>query len=264
MPSSELLLTLVHRSDALLPTASDHSRSVASGKLSDAGVDVLLNTEVQAVTPDSLRLRPRGSTPSAAAASAPSAAGSGRAAAAAQAVAAASESGYELPVDLTLWTAGTELSPMVAALDLPCDPSGRIAVDATLRVTGKPRFYALGDACAVTDASGTRAPPTAQAAMQQADYLAWNVRANLRDGQTMPFRYLALGEMLSLGDDAASISALGQLVKLSGPLAFAGRRAVYAARMPTPRQAAKVGISWAVDAAFATARKAIGTPPPQK
>ena len=132
---------------------------------------------------------------------------------------------------------------------------GRIAVDATLRVEGRPRLHALGDACAVTDAAGVRAPPSAQAAMQQADYAAWNVRASLRDGFRLPFRYTALGEMLSLGEDAASIAALGQMVRLSGPLASAGRRAVYAARMPTPTQAAKVGLSWAVDTAFATLRR---------
>ena len=269
MRSPELLLTLVHRSDALLTTASDHSRAVATRKLTDAGVDVVLNTEVASVSADSLRLVPRGgakgaSSPATATADADGSASSSRAAAAAQAVADASASGYDLPVDLTLWTAGSEPSAIVSALDLPRDPSGRIAVDSTLRIEGKQRLYALGDACSVTDAGGGKAPSTAQAAMQQADYAAWNVRATLRGGMSMPFRYMALGEMLSLGDDAASISALGQLVKLSGPLASYGRRAVYAARMPTPRQAAKVGLSWAVDAAFSTARKAIGTMPPTK
>merc|ERR1719231_1107133 len=97
--------------------------------------------------------------------------------------------------------------------------------------------------------------------MQQADYAAWNVRSALRgDDRTLPFRYANLGEMLSLGDDAASVSALGQLVKLSGPLAYASRRAVYAARMPTVKQAAKVGVSWGIDLAFAAARKALGEP----
>ena len=67
--------------------------------------------------------------------------------------------------------------------------------------------------------------------------------------------------MVSLGDDAASVSALADLVALSGPLAFAGRRAIYAARMPTQRQAAKVGLSWAVDGAFDLLRKAVGPPP---
>jgi len=125
-------------------------------------------------------------------------------------------------------------------------------------VKGKPRMVALGDACTVMDAGGTVAPQTAQAAMQQADYAAWNVRAAIRDdAAVLPFRYAALGEMLSLGQDAASVSALGQLVKLSGPLASVSRRAVYAARMPTPSQAAKVGISWAVDAAFGLARQTL-------
>lgn len=278
LPSSQLLLTLVHRSDELLTTATSHSRAVAQRKLADAGVDVILNTEVASVAADSLRLVPRGSGSSGGAqptgnagVTGKSATGGGtdgsavraspRAAAAAQTVEAAAGDGYDLPADLTLWTAGSVPSAVVSALDLPLDPTGRIAVDATMRVQGKPRLYALGDASAVVDAAGTRAPQTAQAAMQQADYLAWNMRAELRDGPSLPFRYLALGEMLSLGEDAASISALGQLVRLSGPLAFAGRRAVYAARMPTPSQAAKVGLSWAVDAAFSNLRRTLGSSP---
>ena len=141
--------------------------------------------------------------------------------------------------------------------------------------------------------------------MAQADYCAWNVRADVlgqrcaapgvcvcvcraphapahpplhrRPGaghsylltyfyrdRPLDFRYADLGEMLSLGSDAASISALKGLVTLRGPLASAGRRAVYAARMPTAKQAAKVGLSWAVDAAFDAARRVVdgsGAPP---
>ena len=271
LPSSEVLLTLVHRADALLTSATDHSRDVAVKKLADAGVDVILNTEVELVTDSSIRLVPvggggggGGSEAAAAAAGEPEAAPTTRAAAAARAVQSATTSGYDLPVDLTLWTAGSEPSSIVQELQLPLDASGRIAVEPTLKVVGKPGLYALGDASAVTDANGARSPSTAQAAMQQADYTAWNVRASLRgEGNGLPFRYLPLGEMLSLGSDAASISALGQLVKLSGPLGSIGRRAVYAARMPTPRQAAKVGLSWAVDAAFGALRKA-AVPPSQK
>ena len=136
--------------------------------------------------------------------------------------------------------------------------------------------------------------------MQQADYAAWNVRAALRDEphKMMPFRYADLGEMLSLGDSAGSMSSLGLInlqvrahartharthvscassrtphrcrvpqprhkasvlvvltylltylinPNMQGPLASLGRRAVYAARMPTTQQAARAGLSWAVD-----------------
>ena len=54
--------------------------------------------------------------------------------------------------------------------------------------------------------------------------------------------------------------ALGQLVKLSGPLASSSRRAVYAARMPTYTQAARVGLSWAVDSVFGAVRKQVSGP----
>ena len=64
-----------------------------------------------------------------------------------------------------------------------------------------------------------------------------------------------LGEMLSFGGADAAPS-LG-LLELKGPLAAASRRAVYAARMPTAKQAAKVGASWAIDAAINTALGAI-------
>lgn len=63
--------------------------------------------------------------------------------------------------------------------------------------------------------------------------------------------------MLSLGDNDGSVAALAGLVRLQGPLASASRRAIYAARMPTVAQAAKVGASWALDVAMAAARAAI-------
>ena len=77
--------------------------------------------------------------------------------------------------------------------------------------------YALGDAasCGETAETVGATPSTAQAAMQQADYTAWNVRAALRGEKLLPFRFQDLGEMLSLGDDAASLSSLG-LVNLKG------------------------------------------------
>ena len=55
---SELLLTLVHRSDQLLPEGKEHSRNEAERRLRDAGVDVLLSTSVVRVGADSLRLVP--------------------------------------------------------------------------------------------------------------------------------------------------------------------------------------------------------------
>ena len=251
LPADELLLTLVHRSEHVLPDATEHSRNEAERRLTEAGVDLVLKTSVAAVSADSLRLLPLESELSSIEKELASAGTDEE-----------EEPGYSLPADLTLWTAGSQPASIVSQLGLPLDASGRITVDSTLRVDGKPRLFALGDATSVTDASGAQAPPTAQAAMQQADYAAWNVRAAMREGSPMlPFRYANLGEMLSLGDEAASVSAPGQLVKLSGPLAYQARKVVYAARMPTIEQATKVGLSWGVDALFTALRKGMVEPP---
>ena len=231
-------ITLVHRSEQLLPGAQPFSRDEARRRLQSAGVELRLGTRVVNVTPEAISLVPT-TAPDGAPVT-------------------------ELPVDLTIWSAGMRPSSVVPGLPLPLDARGRILADATLRVRGHPRLFALGDAAAVVDARRVEAPPTAQAAMQQADYVAWNVRAVVRGEALLPFRYENLGEMLSLGDQSATIAALAQAVRLNGPVAYAVRRAVYAARMPTSTQAAKVGLSWAVDAAFGAMRKAAQLPDKRK
>ena len=111
---------------------------------------------------------------------------------------------YKLQTDLVLWCAGSAPAQIAAEQPLPLGADGRILTEPTLAVRGAPRLFALGDLAATAPAAAGLGPtpPTAQAAMQQADYAAWNVRAALRDEphKQLAFRYANLGEMLSLGD----------------------------------------------------------------
>ena len=88
---------------------------------------------------------------------------------------------------------------------------------------------------------------TAAVAMQQAPYAAWNVYASLmsvessmnnssNDFRMLPFQYISLGEMLTLGTEDAPISSMG-IVQLSGASASILRRLIYVVRMPTAQQA---------------------------
>merc|ERR1712087_443419 len=89
-------------------------------------------------------------------------------------------------------------------------------------------------------------PGTAQVAMQQAPIVAYNVFSTLQNNsqnqnqnqKLLPFRFLDLGNMMTLGSNDASISSLGGLVQLEGPAASVARRLIYAVRMPTTNQAA--------------------------
>ncbi|WP_338495287.1 FAD-dependent oxidoreductase [Streptomyces sp. SJL17-4] len=54
--------------------------------------------------------------------------------------------GREIPVELTVWTAGFAVHPIAAATTLEVSDTGRIVVDATMRSVSHPDVYAVGDA----------------------------------------------------------------------------------------------------------------------
>lgn len=226
---NELMVTLVGSSDSIVHDGLPFSRGVAKEELDARGIELVLDTKVSQVDAAGLTLQPAGDA-----------------------------SPYRLEADLVVWTAGTRPAAVACDASLPVAEDGRLAIEPTLAVRGSPRLFALGDMAACADGPGgvARSPSTAQAAMQQADYAAWNVRAALRgDEALLPYRYANLGEMLSLGDAAGSVSSLG-LINLKGPLASAARRAIYAARMPTPQIAARVGLSWGLDTVLSAVRRA--------
>eukprot|EP00892_Ulva_mutabilis_P011657 jgi/Ulvmu1/8864/UM049_0046.1 len=185
--------------------------------------------------------------------------------------------------DLVLWTAGTQATTAQQrnGFPFPANDRGMAITDATLRVPGHPHVFAIGDTAAALagapdDAENTQGsfPPTAQVAMQQADYVAWNLWASINGRTLLPFKYQHLGTMLTFGRAAGAVklnlplpsqlrevvagsplnplvSAIG--VKISGseggvtvegPLAALTRRAAYWYRQPTNEQKLRVGASW--------------------
>ncbi|CAN0120083.1 unnamed protein product [Discosporangium mesarthrocarpum] len=85
--------------------------------------------------------------------------------------------------------------------------------------------YCLGDGACV---EGMDLPANAQVALQQSDYLAWNIWAGITGRQPLDFKYINLGEMMTLGGATGAVSALGGRLQLTGPAAALARRAVYA------------------------------------
>jgi demethylphylloquinone reductase len=147
-----------------------------------------------------------------------------------------------IPVDVVLWTVGTRIAPVVQELPLKQNQRGQLVLTPTLQVVDHAEIFALGDLAECVDAEGQKVPSTAQAAFQQADYVGWNLWAKVTDKPLLPFRYQALGEMMTLGKDNATLSGLG--VKLDGPFAHIARRLLYLYRMPTLDHQVKVGLNW--------------------
>lgn len=206
-------ITLLERGSDILGGFSDGSIQAAHQALSQRGITLKLNTQVLNIQADSLEYRP-------------------------------GESSVEqISVDGVLWTAGTQPIPLVQSLDLGRDNRQRILVQPTLQTTTRPEVFALGDLAAVIDAHHQPVPATAQAAFQQSGYCAWNIWAQAtQERPLLPFRYEALGEMLSLGTDTAVLSSLG--LTLTGSLGYLARRTVYLVRMPTLDHQIRVGWNW--------------------
>ena len=137
---------------------------------------------------------------------------------------------------------GTQVAAVVKSLPLAHNSRGQLTTTNTLQVLEHPEIYALGDLADCKDASGQQIPTTAQAAFQQADYVGWNLWADLTDRPILPFRYQNLGEMMTLGKDNATLAGLG--ITLEGNLAHVVRRLAYLSRMPTREHQLKVGVSW--------------------
>ncbi|MEM8830469.1 MAG: NAD(P)/FAD-dependent oxidoreductase [Cyanobacteria bacterium P01_G01_bin.19] len=147
-----------------------------------------------------------------------------------------------IPVDLVLWTVGNRVAGLINDLPLPKNEQGLLKIEPTLLVEGRGDIYALGDVADCYDEDGKPLPATAQVAFQQSDYCAWNLWASATNRPPLSFRYQALGEMMTLGTDNATINGLG--LKLDGPMAYIARRLVYLYRLPTLKHQLTVGLNW--------------------
>jgi len=205
-------LRLVELGENILRNSPEFNREAAKKALAAKKVWLDLETGVEKITADSIELNYKGQIDT-------------------------------IPVDLVLWTVGTQVAAVVKSLPLPHNSRGQLQTNKTLQVIDHPEIYALGDLADCQDATGQQIPPTAQAAFQQADYTGWNIWADLTDRPILPFRYQNLGEMMTLGTDNATLTGLG--ITLEGNLAHVVRRLAYLSRMPTLEHQLKVGVSWA-------------------
>jgi len=204
-------IRIIEKSNMILQNSSEFNRDTAKKALEKRDIWMDLETSVQSVTENTISLLYKGQLDT-------------------------------LPVDIVLWTVGNQVSPLVENLDFAKNKRGQIITNSTLQVREYPEIFALGDLAECQDAEGKQVPATAQVAIQQADYTAWNIWASLTGRPLLQFRYFSLGEMMTLGTDNATLTGLG--IELDGPLAHLVRRLAYLYRLPTLDHQIKVAFNW--------------------
>lgn len=125
--------------------------------------------------------------------------------------------GRRIEARTVLWAAGVAASPLVAALGGELDRQGRARVTEQLTLPSHDNVYVIGDG-ALVEQPGGAVPGVAPAAMQQGEYVAKRIRAQLR-GQAVPaFRYRDKGSLATIGR-AAAVADFGR-IRLAGAIAW--------------------------------------------
>jgi NADH dehydrogenase len=216
LEKTRTVITLVDRNSKIMHTSPAHNREVAEKALANYGVSVNSETTVKRVTPTGVTVVDNEGLQ------------------------------YDIEADLVICTSGMEQTEVIMGTKLTKDSSGRILTSRTLQSKDRNNVFALGDCASI---EGYPLPSTAQVAMQQASIVSKNLvnrarqfnqpsqaRNPSKPDELEKFKFVPLGEMLSLGTLDAAISGLGGLVELEGPLAALGRRITYSVRMPTVKQ----------------------------
>ena len=126
--------------------------------------------------------------------------------------------GKRLDTTTIIWAAGVRASPAAEWLNAPADRAERLQVLPDLTVPGHPDIFAIGDTVAINGPDGKPVPGIAPAAKQQGRYVAEAIKARLRGGKIVPFRYKHAGSLAQIGKRKAIID-FGR-IKLRGSLAW--------------------------------------------
>ena len=179
---------LIEAGPALLASFPEPLQRYASSALGKMGVEVRLNTKVEAIEEGVV-----------------------------------TAGGERIGCANTIWGAGIRAAPGAAWLGVETDRQGRIAVGADLGVPGFERIFALGDLVRL-EQDGRPLPALAQVATQQGQHLARQLKRQsaeaLKRGRPKldPFRYSSRGDTAVIGRSSA-VFVVGSL-QMRGGLAW--------------------------------------------
>ena len=210
----DVIVTLVHSQDHILPELAVRLREFAKKKMEKAGITILLNTRAVATTHEGVELN----------------------------------SGRMLAGATVVCTIGTAVSPLVQHLEVPIE-RGRIRTAPEMRIEGQTNAWAIGDCAFIMNAFDNKpSATTAQFAERQGRQAALNLVRVLKGQPTHPFRFKALGQLCSIGGYQAVAEMFG--MRISGFLAWFLWRGVYLVKLPTWSRRIKVGLDWGWDVLF--------------
>lgn len=122
--------------------------------------------------------------------------------------------GNTITAQIVVWAAGVKAPEWLTQLDgLACNALNQLLVTPTLQTTEDPHIFAMGDCAAcIPPGRDKPVPPLAQAAHQQAQYLARIIPRHIQGEHALPaFVFHDHGSLISIGPDKAVGTLIGRL-----------------------------------------------------
>jgi len=157
------------------------------------------------------------------------------------------KSGEVIPAQTVIWAAGVRASALNATLGVAPGRQGRIPVEPTLQVPGHPEAFIIGDA-AYLGQHGEPLPMVAPVAIQMGQFVARNIKRQVRGQALEPFRYRDQGTLATIGRNAAVANVYG--IKATGFLAWVMWLGIHIIQLIGFRNKLFVLINWAWDYFF--------------
>ena len=176
-------VSIIEAGERLVPSFSPSLSARTQKDLEKLGVNVLTNTSVKEVLPDSIH----------------------------------TNSGEVIPANITVWAAGVKGVSAMETLQMPIT-RGRIEMLQTLQVSGHTNIWAIGDIAGVAGADGKPLPMVAPVAMQQGRFVAKQIMALSSGRELGEFKYKDKGSMATIGRHKAIVEV--NRIKLAGPIAW--------------------------------------------
>lgn len=182
-PRSARIL-LVEAGPRILSGFPEHLANRAREELQHKGVEVLVNTKVEAVDERGVVILDQ-----------------------------------RIEARTVLWAAGVLAAPVGQWLGVETDRIGRVKVNADLSVPGHPECFVIGDSAFVAGPDGKPLPGVAPVAMQQGRYVARVIQARTQGKPAPgPFQYRNKGNLATVGRSFA-VADFGRL-RLAGFIAW--------------------------------------------
>ncbi|HSX24516.1 MAG TPA: NAD(P)/FAD-dependent oxidoreductase [Candidatus Andersenbacteria bacterium] len=168
VPTSLAQVSLLHAGTRLLEQLSPHASFEAKKHLYVLHVKTLLRTRVTEVTKNGVILA----------------------------------NGKSIASKSVFWTAGTEsMLPALLPKNLLTD-RGLLAITSTFQVHEYPEIFGIGDCTSISDPTYSY-PPTAQAAVQAAELVSYNIIAHINKKPLLHKRYKHKGDIIPIGNGYA-------------------------------------------------------------